>query len=300
LGTGLNQVLGYWLVRKGDFRQIAATRLCQSGGMAATQIGLGLLGLGALGLLVGDAVGRIVGVGTLARRVWHTSDRALRLVRLEGVLHVAFRYRRFPLLSSWAAFLEALAGGIPAVLMAGLYGMEVAGWLGLAQRVVAIPASLVSAAVAQAYFAECVRIRRSTPHQLTSLFWGTVRTQFLVGTFVAAGVALPAPWLFGVFFGANWTESGWYVMILSLSLVPQFVASPLGSTLDAMERQDLHLVRELTRVVLISAAVGCAILLAEGPLVTLLLLSGALTVSYAFGFALALYALRHPGARDDG
>ena len=64
-----------------------------------------------------------------------------------------------------------------------------------------------------------------------------------------------------------------------------------GGGLDVLERQDLHLLREIARVVLMSGAVSLAWGLGEGPLVAVVLLGVAGSASYAFGAVLAWYGL---------
>jgi len=59
--AGLYQVLNFWALRCKAFTSIAHTRLAQGMGTVASQVSIGLVTLGPLGLLVGDVVGRAAG-----------------------------------------------------------------------------------------------------------------------------------------------------------------------------------------------------------------------------------------------
>jgi O-antigen/teichoic acid export membrane protein len=84
---------------------------------------------------------------------------------------------------------------------------------------------------------------------------------------------LLAPWLFGAVFGADWTEAGWYIAILAPWSYLQVVAISTSSTLDVLERQDLHLVRELLRVGILVGSIAIAAALQLTAIQALILLS---------------------------
>lgn len=138
-------------MRKHAFSQIAQTTLGQSIGMMLTQIGLGLSGLDPVGLLLGDAVGRVSGSGALATSVWRRDGVLLKRVSTSSLRRVAVRYRKFPLFSSGSGLLNSAGLQLPSFLLAEFYSPQVAGWFSLGQRVIGTPMALVGQAVAQVY-----------------------------------------------------------------------------------------------------------------------------------------------------
>ena len=85
LGGGLYQSLSYWVMRHNGYQQIASTKFTQAGAQVATQLGAGCLIHGSLGLLLGDAAGRIIGSGRFLRELWrnyHSQIRAIRPSRM--------------------------------------------------------------------------------------------------------------------------------------------------------------------------------------------------------------------------
>lgn len=76
--TGLSSSLVNWAVRTKDFRQIAANRVVQSLALFGGQLGFGLLGFGAAGLLLATVAASIASTLSLARAAWRRNSREFR------------------------------------------------------------------------------------------------------------------------------------------------------------------------------------------------------------------------------
>jgi O-antigen/teichoic acid export membrane protein len=289
--VGLYQVFNCWAVRERAYTHIARTRLSQGIGQTLTQIALGFSRMGSVGLIAGQVAGQAAGSITLATLTRRKNKTSFKAVHLASVCRLAHRYRRFPMVSSGTALLNSVALFGPALLLAAFYGPQVAGWFALSQRVVGVPMTLLGKAVAQVYLGEFARAAIHSDEQLSPLFWRTTKGLSIVGLLFVVLVTLPAPWLFPLVFGSEWAQSGVYVQVLSLMFLLQFVVSPISATFDVLERQDLHFLREIARLTLTSGAVSLPWVLGEGALVAVVSLGVAGSVSYAFGGALAWYAI---------
>ena len=234
---------------------------------------------GTTALLIALAVGMTAGTARVGRAAWSRSATAFREVTRSGMRAAAARYRRFPIFSAPSTFLNNIGLEAPLLLVVALYGTHVGGQLALAQRIVALPIGIVANAVGQVFFAEASRLAREQPSALRPLFARTTRTLALtaIGPFILGAIA--APLLFGLVFGQTWAEAGTFVAILAPMYFLQFVATPTGGTLDILERQDLHLVRELGRLLLIGGAVAVGAVLRLPPLSTIVLVSVAGSVT---------------------
>ncbi|BDU75443.1 lipopolysaccharide biosynthesis protein [Mesoterricola sediminis] len=256
LGAGLYQVFTCWAIRKERYDRIARTRVTQCLTQLAVQVGGGLLGGGAAWLLVGDALGRTNGTRTLAALDWRRDGAALGRTRWADVAGAARRFRAFPLLSSGTALLNTLNLRLPGLLLAIAYGPWDAGCFALAQRVFALPSAIVGESVAQVFFGESAQVGRSG--SLMPLFQGTVRRMFLLGLPLMALSALSGWFLFPVLFGEAWGRAGRFAAALAPMALAQFTGACVSSALVVLERQDLALVRELIRSLLLLGAVAAA------------------------------------------
>lgn len=251
LGAGTYQILSYWAVRKCDFVRLARTRLSRGIGRAAIQVGVGLIHHGPLGLLIGQLAGETAGCTSLGLAVW-TKDRPLfKTLSLQGILKAGMRYKRFPLFSNWADLLDALGLQVPQILFAAFYGAKAAGWFSLAQRVIAAPLNIVVDSVAQVYFGEIARLSRNDLKAIRGFFFNLTYRLALIGGGPIIAVCALAPKIFTLVFGQEWEISGHYVRIMGLMFGVRFVVVPLLHTLNVLERQDLYLTWEGTRLILV-------------------------------------------------
>lgn len=278
LGGGAVSVFRRWALRTKAYSEIAANQFTQSATLVVVQVGLGVPAAGAAGLLVGAVAGSIAGSSRLSRVAWLSHSSSFRRVSRAGIRLVAARYVRFPILAAPSAFLNSLGLQAPLLMIVALYGTAIGGQFTLAQRVVALPATLVTGAIGQVYFAEAAALAREQS-DLRALFLRTTRSIALMAAGPIAVIALVSPLVFGLVFGEEWREAGLFVSILAPMYYVYFVANPTGATLDVLERQDLNLIREIVRIALMTGAALLAALARLSPVggVAVLSLAGCLT-----------------------
>ena len=299
LGGGVVLALTGWAIRTKNFSGIASSRLSQTGTLVLLQLGLGVAHSGVLGLLLGAVAGSISGSSRLARTAWRTHASSFRRVSQDGIRAAARRYRRFPIFSTGSALLNAIGVQAPLLAIVALHGTAEGGQYALAQRVAALPVTLVAAAVAQVFVAESARLVREQASGMRRLFGRTTGrlAVFAIGPF--ALLAVTAPVLGGLVFGHEWRQAGFFVAILAPMFYLQLVTSPTGGTLDVLERQDLALARELLRLGFVGGAVLIAAAMKLNPIEAVFIFSGAGCLTYSsYGLiswrAIVVHDRRHP------
>jgi O-antigen/teichoic acid export membrane protein len=292
LGAGTYQILNYWAVRKRDFPRIARTRLSRGVARAALQVGVGFAHSGPLGLLLGQLAGETAGSTSLGLAAWKKDRASFQAVSLQGIRLAGARYKRFLLFSSWAGLLDALGLQLPQILFAAFYGAEVAGWFALGQRVIAAPLNIVVDSVSQVYFGEAARLPRDNPKAMRSLFLKLTGRLALTGGLPVAVICALAPWFFTIVFGPGWEMAGRYVQILGLMFAVRFAIVPLSHTLNVLERQDLYLIWDGTRLVLVVGALLMGRLLAFSHIAAIGVYSLSMLSAYLLLWGLAWHALK--------
>ncbi len=291
-GAGFYQVFNCWAIRKGGYQRIARTKVTQSITQLTLQVCVGSVVKGPVGLLVGDAVGRSNGTRTLAMLDWRNDWSRLRQVRWAGMWRAVVRFRRFPVISSGTALMNTFNLRIPALLLAIYSGPAVAGCFALAQRVFALPSSVIGESVAQVYFGEVALLAKRDAGGLMVLFRGTLRRMFLLGLPIML-IAMASGWfLFPLIFGRNWREAGIFVVALAPMALAQFTAACADSTLLVLERQDLALYREALRSGLLLSGILVAYLLKWPPRSAMFLFGATGTLAYIGYGLITWYAIR--------
>ncbi len=289
--AGCYQAISYWSIRKKHFKQLAVTKLTQSLGLVFVQVMLGLFSLRPLGLLLGDMVGRFGGSGALARLAWQQSGEVFRSVKLTNLRSVAYRYRKFPLLSTGSSLLNAAGLQLPVILFASLFSPQIAGWFALSQRLIAIPSVLVGRSVAQVYMNEASRLAHGEPHELKALFLQTTRKLLQISILPAVLMVAFGGVAFAFVFGKDWYEAGRYLQVLSIMFLAQFVTFPISQTLVILEKQDWQLAWDAVRFVLMVLSIVVPNYLKASPFLTVASYSLAMLVTYVSLFMLSFVAL---------
>jgi O-antigen/teichoic acid export membrane protein len=255
IASGFVSAFTNWAIRTKNFREIGVNRLYQGGALVTVQIGLGLLGFGAPGLLLGTVAGSLAGSVRLAQAAWRTHADAFRRMTWAGIQRAAIRYRRFPIFSSWSALLGQLGVRAPLLLLVAFYGTGVGGQYALAERLCLLPLNLVAASVGQVFIAEGARLVRERPDELHGLFRRTTWNLARVAIGPAIIIAVAAPFLTGPVFGQEWRDAGLFVTIMVPMFYFSFVLTSTGDILYVVERQGLQLLREILRITLLGGSV---------------------------------------------
>lgn len=298
LGAGAYQILNYWAVRKRDFQRIARTRINRGVSRAALQVGVGFAHSGALGLLLGQLAGETTGSTSLGLAAWKKDRTHFKTVSLKGIGKAGARYKRFPLLSSWADLLEGLGTQLPQLLFAAFYSFEVAGWFALGQRVIAAPLNIVVNSVAQVYFGEAARLLGDEPKSMRRIFLKLTGQLALVGGLPVLAICAFAPWFFTSVFGTAWETAGRYTQILGVMFAVRFVVAPLIHTLNILERQDLYSIWQGTRLALVVGAILTGKTMGVSHISAVVAYSLSMLSAYVLLWGLSWHAIRNKPSGD--
>lgn len=238
--AGTYQIYMYWAMRHGDFGTIARTKVQQSSGMALTQVGLGAVGAGPIGLIIGQIVGQAAGLFRLALNAHRGYRSAFRRVRIARILQRARRYKDFPLFLSWAGLMNKAGSQLPLILFSAIFSPAMAGLYLLAYRLTSRPSGLVSQSIRQVLFSGAAIARREG--RLEPLVSRAFRGLLQIGFAPFLMLAVIAPELFMLVFGPEWEESGTFVQLMTPWLLASFVVSPLTTLTVVMERQRFGLI----------------------------------------------------------
>jgi O-antigen/teichoic acid export membrane protein len=274
---GAYTVLSRWMIRDRSYGALSRRNVLQGVGQVAPQLGLGLAGVGAIGLLVGVGSGRLAAMGGLLsrrgllRQPWPTP------AQLRAALR---RYRKFPLLALPATFLNTAGLEVPLLLISAAYGDVKAGLLGLTARVIAGPLTIVGQAAYTVFTGESSAAIREPQATMGRNVRRSVRHLLLVGLLPAAVLMVFGPELFSLVFGPEWAEAGEYAQLLAPAYLAQFAIVPVSATLFILERQGRELGWTLLRLVLtVAGPTACG--LAGAPVsVAIAVLSAGHLVSY--------------------
>jgi len=287
--VGVFQILNYWAIRKQDFGPIAQARVGQNFAMVLSQVSYGYVKGGPVGLLLGRVIGPTIGSLLLALRAIKGNKIFISPIGIRKIGKVGWRYRKFPIFSSWAGIFNTLSVQIPTLLLSGFFGSSVTGLYALSYQVAGMPMQLIGQSVGQVFFSKAAEAK----HQgNVSYITEVVFKHLVVFAFpFFLLLALSAPDLFSFVFGSKWIRAGVYTRWLTPWLFLVFITSPLSTLFLVMEKQWQDMAFQI--VLLLSRSVALVIgNLFKSPDLAIGLFS---SVSAGCWFVLMLWVLRISG-----
>lgn len=254
--NGIYINLNYWSNRKKLYSVMAQRRVVQSGGTSAAQLILGLLRPGYGGLIIGNITGQAIATGMLASMVQRKDPIIWRSISRRRMCAMAKRYINCPKLLVPAHTLSALAIQLPTIFINTQFGLSPSGHFMLAERIVGVPLSLVSASIGDVFrqrIAECYLGGQNCRREFISVFkkLATIATPpFLV-------LVIFAPDLFALFFGERWRVSGEYAQIMCPMFYMRFISNPLSLTAIVAQKNVFELVWQ-AGLLIVLAIVACS------------------------------------------
>jgi len=242
--------LRYWHTRHRQFKRLAAVRIETSVVSTFGVVGSGLLGFTAgIHLILARTLAQVVGPLVLG---WHFARNDAAFVRrhctCRGMWASAKRYKKFPLINSWAPVLNTSAELLPAILLAGYFDAATAGLYAFSRSIVAMPSSLISSATSQVFFQQAAMLRAGKK-DLSRPSEAILKRLMSLGLWPMLVLAMAGQDLFRVLFGERWVDAGLYSSILTPWIFTMFVGAPLVVLFNVLERQGLALIFYVTLLV---------------------------------------------------
>ncbi|MGB8260301.1 MAG: hypothetical protein WCE75_08115 [Terracidiphilus sp.] len=282
--VGTFTALRYWSLREKQFRWIAQATIVQSAARSILQTALGIAGMKASGLLIGETLGRGMGMSKNLRSSWSVLRPHALAFRWNELGQALWRHRKFPLFSFPSSFLDALCLGLPLPLLVHMYGVSLGGYYSLVWKAITVPSVLIVVSVADTFHSSLATCARDTPEQVGMLFRRTSIGLLLAGLLPTALLLLSGPQLFGWIFGSRWQLSGVIAAIIAPWYLAQFVANPLSRVVVVLSGQEIKLIWDVLCLVSLAGVFYAARTLHLAPMDTIKVLSAVYTVLFIVYF----------------
>jgi O-antigen/teichoic acid export membrane protein len=290
--ANLSSILVQLNVRAGLFQRLAIIAGVQAIVGVTIQVTLGLQGIDN-GLIIGALFGSTVYAAILAGLLWRDGAFAgLRTVLTASNLQkTAWEFASFPRYALGADALGLVTLSFTPVLISAFFGPALAGVFAFSIRVVRLPMLVISTAIAGVLRKEGVDQLRRTG-SVYSLYKSIVTGLLAVGLMPCIVMLIFGPEIFGVVFGAEWSEAGRVVQILSPGILLEFVAFPLTTLYLITDRQRITLKLQLLGTSLLFGVIVFGSVALDDFMATCFLISGVMVIVNLGSIALAGYVSR--------
>ncbi len=245
---GVFIVLGYLAVRFHAFRLGAVAKIVQAAVTGTVSILLGWLAAGPLALILGDAVGRLVGSASYI----HGRGRLLQCLAtpssFAAMKRVALKFRSMPAVSVPGGLVNAAGAVITPLGMYGYFSASSAGHFGIVERCIVGPLGILGVAISQVFMADLSRMIRERRPGMVAMYWVIVRRTLIAGVAIAVVCAIIIPHVVELLFGREWAAAGRFAQLLTPLFAVTLTASAVGMTLLISGYQRLQLIWEVMRL----------------------------------------------------
>jgi O-antigen/teichoic acid export membrane protein len=238
--VGVNRALNLWEGRAHRFGRLSRRNVTNVVVTLVISLTAGFLGYTTAGSLIfGIAMGMAVATVIQAWGVWHADRPVLQKMRLAGMRAGMARYRKFPLYDSWASLLNSISWQMPTLLLTFFFTPQVVGYYALGARVLRLPIDMLGVSISKAFFPQAAEARLH--NRLAEVVESTFRRLVSFSIFPLLILMVIGEDLFGLVFGAQWSEAGVYTQYLSPWIFFWFISAPLGQLFRVLEKQESHL-----------------------------------------------------------
>ena len=257
-GSSAIESLRFWLVRLKRFGDVGRILMRQGAGKAV--VPLFLKGTGSMGggLVIGEIVGRLLGVSRPLADVMPVLRRARISYDGPKLRALLKHYWKLPVINTPSSLVDVFSMSLPVVLIAGMYGPARAGLFLLVQRVISLPTSLVGTSVADVFHVRLAEVVSYGRPRMRKLVHSTARRLLFIGGLFILPVALAAPFVAAPLFGPSWKEAGRLTPILAPWALAGLTVSPLSRVLTVTLDLQLKLIYDFTALALLLFAAWLA------------------------------------------
>jgi len=236
--NGTFLALNFWNSRTKYFGRLSIAQVTASLTTQTAKLTAGFAGFISGGILIGTSVlGSVVSTAMLGGQIWR-DDKKLFLdnIRWTAIGKGYVRFRKFPLIDTWSALLNATSWQLPALMLSSFFSLSVVGSYSLGVTVVKGPLGIIGTSLSQVFYQKACN-EKNIKGNNAELVENLIDKLMFAGILPTVVLTIVGEELFVIAFGDRWVEAGLYAQILAPWVLIWFISVPLGTILSVYERQ---------------------------------------------------------------
>lgn len=244
--VGLFQSFRNYSNREKRYKLIAGANIAQSLGNSTLKVLLGLVVVGAAGLIYGVVFGQLVGVLIFLGVHFRTNSYKWGWLKISEMRRLAKEYSLFPRYNMWQGLVNNLSGALPVFVFSSYFSLAAAGIYTFGYMLIYRPVNLVAGAFYQVLYQRfSEKINTGQPFLSELKLFLRQAVLWLIIPFVVFGIF--APDIFGFIFEKE--EAGRYAQIMLPWIFMVSLTMPLSFIPDLYKKQSKALFLDSIRLV---------------------------------------------------
>jgi len=281
--------------REKRYKLIAGANIGQSLSNSMLKLVLGLLIIGAAGLIFGVVFGQLIGFLVFFGVHAKINGKKTGWLKLSEMKRLGKQYSLFPRYNMWQGLINNFSSALPVFVFSSFFSTAIAGLYTFGYMILYRPVNLVANAFYQVMFQRFVEKQHQEVPILPEVLLFIKRAiQVLLVPFILAGIF--APEIFGFVFGEKWIEAGRYAQILLPWIFMVGLVMPLSFIPDLYKKQRVAMIIDGIRLIARLGGLVVGVMM-ENVYIALGLYSGAsaLMIAYSLFWYIRLVKNNPPG-----
>lgn len=285
--------------RQKRYKLIAGANIGQSVSNSLLKLVLGLVIVGAAGLIFGVVFGQLAGFLVFFVVHLRSNRKKLEWLKFSEMKRLGREYSLFPRYNMWQGLINNLSAAFPVFVFSSYFSIAIAGFYTFGFMIIHRPVNLVAGSFYQVMFQRFVEKRNNNEPILPEISLFIRRAiQVMLLPFVLIGLFTPE--IFGFVFGEQWIEAGRYARIMLPWIFMVGLVMPLSFIPDLFKRQQGAMIIDGVKLVVRLAGLLTGVILGDVYL-ALMLYSAASTlmIGYSLAWYIRLARRNPPGAEPE-
>lgn len=232
---GVFNSLKIYRVRNKNFKQVSASLVSKSSGLAVTQLVIGIIRSGVFGLILGQIVSYLMGNLFLFKNKANTIS-IKKTFKKSLIKELARKYQRFPKYTLPGSLLNSLSLNSINFLIVAFFATSILGFYTIARKLLSLPSVIIGESINQVYFQKLSETKNDGGNVL-QVFNDYTRRLILISLLIFAVAYFTVEPLFTFILGSDWSIAGQFAKILVPLACIRLVSSTISSTLHVFQKQ---------------------------------------------------------------
>jgi len=231
-------------IRKKYYKDIANSKIIKSIVLAISQLIIGFIKHGVLGLISGQLLSQIFANWRLLKNIIINNKQLLSTISLINMQKQAKEYINFPKFSLLGVLANTLSVHFINILISTFFSVKTLGLYSFSQKILGMPSSLIGGSIGQVYFQKAMEEKYLKGNSL-SIFLITLKKLVIIASVGFGFLYFKVEDIFSIVFGEKWRIAGVYAQVVIPLFYIAFISSAVSTTYDIYNRLKLELIWQL-------------------------------------------------------
>ena len=223
---GLFNLLNYFNNRRKNYKDLRNAIIFKSIILVITQLSIGFIKQGAMGLISGEILSRMASNSKLLKNIVKDKILISKISKIK-IIALGKRYKDFPKYNILSTTADVLTLQLPFLMIPKIFNLSISGFLFFYQKIISLPASLISKSISQVLFQKMTENKNKNLENM-DLLLKTIKKLLIISLFISINIIIFGQDLFEIIFGDNWKLSGIILQYLAVIFIITFVVSTVS------------------------------------------------------------------------